>query len=84
MEIYGENGTMLCEGSAVSVVTNDYRTAYNIPSTDVHADQMKRMLEMTTDRVQPPCTLKDGILAAATALCMMDPVPGYADFVKGL
>ena len=84
MEIYGENGTMLCEGSAVSVVTNDYRTAYNIPAADVHADQMDLMLKMTTDRIQPPCTLKDGILSAATALCMMDPNPGFADFVKGL
>lgn len=82
MEIYGENATLICDDSGVSVVANEFKTTYNILQTDVHEAQMKRMLAMTTDRTEPPCTLKDGIIAAATAISVMEPVPFNLEFLK--
>jgi len=83
MEIYGENATLICDDSGVSVVANDFKTTYTVPSSDVHGDQMKRMLAMTSERMEPPCTLKDGIIAAAAAMSVMEPIPFNLEFMKG-
>jgi len=84
MEIYGEKAAMYCIDGKVSVVSNDFRTEYNIPEKDLHAEQMKLMLKMTTERAEPPCTLKDGIIAAFAMLKIMNPEISDENFLKGI
>lgn len=83
MEIYGENGTMLCDDATLSVVRKDSTTTFKVPPVDTHEKQMAFMLRMATEKIQPPCTLKDGIIAAATALKVMEETPCSLNFLKG-
>ena len=72
MEVYGETASMICEGDGVKVINNGMETTYNLSAEDCHQRQMKAMLKMTEEKIQPPCTLRDGILACGTILSMME------------
>ena len=82
MEIYGEAGTLVCDGSEVKVFAPGRETKYAVPSRNSQDDQMAAVLKMTTERIPPPCTLKDGILAAGTILSMLDTENSRVDFLK--
>jgi len=82
MEIYGENGTLVCDGSEVKIFARGSETKYAVPARNSNEVQMAAILKMTTERIPPPCTLKDGILAAGTILAMMDLKNRRTDFLK--
>ncbi|MBP5181946.1 MAG: Gfo/Idh/MocA family oxidoreductase [Lentisphaeria bacterium] len=84
IEVYGENATLVCDGSNISVLNKDMETKYTIAAADPHQDQMKCILKMAEEKVQPPCTLKDGIIACGTILSMMDFNTNKLDFMKGI
>lgn len=84
IEVYGENATLVCDGSAVSVINKETETKYTIAASDPHKDQMECMIKMTEERIPPPCTLKDGIIACGTVLAMMDLSTTRLDCMKGI
>ena len=84
IEVYGENATLVCDGSAVSVINKETETKYTIAASDPHKDQMECMIKMTEERIPPPCTLKDGIIACGTVLAMMDLSTTRLDCLKGI
>ena len=81
MEVYGEKGTLICDGE-VKVLTKETETKYAVAAGNPHEVQMAALLKMTTERIPPPCTLKDGILAAGTVLAMLDQENKRTDFLK--
>lgn len=84
MEIYGEKATMVCEGNNIKVINKEMETSYKVLTEDNHQKQMKVMLKMAEEKIQPPCTLRDGILACGVILSMMDLNTNKLDFLKGV